>query len=69
MFKWLKSRVVLLKNDKELLKIFLLHILLIALHVYENYVGTIWKETKRDRLVLTDNNYCKDKERKGAEYV
>ena len=41
MFKWLKSRVVLLKNDKELLKIFLLHILLIALHVYENYVGTI----------------------------
>lgn len=41
MFKWLKSRVVLLKNDKELLKIFLLHILLIALHIYENYVGTI----------------------------
>lgn len=35
MFNWLKSRVVLLKNDKDLLKIFLLHLLLIVLHYYE----------------------------------
>jgi DNA-binding CsgD family transcriptional regulator len=41
MFKWIKSRIELLKNDKELLKIFLLHLLLIALHVYENYVGNV----------------------------
>lgn len=39
--KWMKSRIELLKNDKELLKIFLLHLVLIALHVYENYVGEI----------------------------
>ena len=39
--KWLKSRIELLKNDKELAKIFLLHLLLIALHVYENYVGDV----------------------------
>ena len=41
MFKWIKSRIELLYNDKELFKIFLLHILLIGLHVYENYVGDI----------------------------
>ena len=39
--KWLKNRIELLKNDKELLKILGLHLLLIALHVYENYVGEI----------------------------
>lgn len=39
--KWLKNRIELLKNDKELAAIFLLHLLLIALHVYENYVGNI----------------------------
>jgi hypothetical protein len=37
----LKQRIELLKNDKELLKIFLLHLLLIALHVYEDFVGSI----------------------------
>lgn len=39
--KWLKSRIELLRNDKKLLLIFFLHLLLIALHVYENYVGNI----------------------------
>ena len=39
--KWLKNRIELLKNDKELAKIFFLHLLLIALHIYEEYVGTI----------------------------
>ena len=39
--KWLKNRIELLKNDKELATIFGLHLLLIALHVYENYVGNI----------------------------
>ena len=38
---WLKSRIELLKNDKELAKIFFLHLLLIALHIYENYVGDV----------------------------
>jgi hypothetical protein len=38
---WLKSRIELLRNDKDLLKIFLLHLLLIALHIYENYVGDV----------------------------
>ena len=41
MLNWLKSRVELLKNDKELNLLFFLHILLIGLHVYENYVGNI----------------------------
>lgn len=41
MFKWIKSKIELLYNDRELFKIFLLHILLIGLHVYENYVGDI----------------------------
>ena len=41
MFKWLRNRIELLKNDKELAVILLLHLLLIALHVYENYVGEI----------------------------
>ena len=39
--KWLRNRIELLKNDKELAIILLLHLLLIALHVYENYVGNI----------------------------
>ena len=39
--KWLKNRIELLKNDKELAVIMLLHLLLIALHVYENYVGNV----------------------------
>lgn len=39
--KWLRNRIELLKNDTELLKIFLLHLLLIALHVYENIIGNI----------------------------
>lgn len=39
--KWLKSRFELLKNDKKLTLILLLHLLLIGLHVYENYVGDI----------------------------
>ena len=39
--KWLRNRIELLKNDKELCTILLLHLLLIALHVYENYVGSI----------------------------
>lgn len=38
---FLKNKIELLKNDKELAKLFLLHLLLIALHIYENYVGTI----------------------------
>lgn len=37
----LRQKIELLRNDKELAKIFLLHILLIGLHIYENYVGTI----------------------------
>lgn len=41
MFKWVRNRIELLKNDKKLLLIFFLHLLLIALHVYENYVGNI----------------------------
>lgn len=41
MFKWLKSRIELLRNDKDLALIMLLHIVLIGLHVYENYVGNI----------------------------
>lgn len=39
--KWLKNRIELLKNDKELTVILLLHLLLIALHAYENYVGSV----------------------------
>lgn len=39
--KWLRNRIELLKNDKELAMILLLHLLLIVLHVYENYVGNI----------------------------
>lgn len=33
--KWLKNRIELLKNDKELAKILFLHLLLIVLHYYE----------------------------------
>lgn len=35
MFKWLRNRIELLKNDKQLTLIMLLHIILIGLHVYE----------------------------------
>lgn len=38
---WIKSRINLLKNDKQLLLIMLLHIVLIGLHVYEWKVGDI----------------------------
>lgn len=41
MFKWFRNRIELLKNDKKLALIMLLHLVLIALHVYENYVGDI----------------------------
>ena len=41
MFKWLRNRVELLKNDKQLALIMLLHIVLIGLHVYEWQVGDI----------------------------
>ena len=41
LIKYFKQKVLLLKNDKDLCCIFLLHLLLIALHVYENYVGNI----------------------------
>lgn len=41
MFKWLRNRIELLNNDKQLLLIMVLHIVLIGLHVYENYVGSI----------------------------
>lgn len=30
-----------MKNDKELAKIFFMHLLLIVLHIYEEYIGTI----------------------------
>ena len=39
--KWFVTRIELLKNDKELCVIFFLHLLLIGLHFYENYVGSI----------------------------
>lgn len=38
---WLKSRIELLKNDRQLALIFLLHIVLICLHFYEWQVGNI----------------------------
>lgn len=41
MFKWLKSKYELLINDKSLTKIFLLHLLLIALHFYEYMTSDI----------------------------
>ena len=41
MFKWLKNRIELLKNDKQLLLIMVFHIVLIGLHVYEWQVGDI----------------------------
>ena len=37
--KWLKLRINLFRTDKKLGLILLLHLLLIGLHVYENYVG------------------------------
>lgn len=39
--KWLRKRIELIRNDNELAVILLLHLLLIVLHVYENYVGSI----------------------------
>ena len=39
--KWLRNRIELLKNDKQLALIMLLHIVLIGLHVYEWQVGDI----------------------------
>jgi len=39
--KWLRNRIELLKNDKQLALIMLLHIVLIGLHVYEWKVGDI----------------------------
>lgn len=39
--RFLKNRIDLLKNDRELAMILALHLLLIALHVYENFVGAI----------------------------
>ena len=41
LIKFFAQRVELLRNDKKLTLIFFLHLLLIALHVYENYVGNI----------------------------
>ena len=41
LIKFFTQRVELLRNDKKLTLIFFLHLLLIALHVYENYVGNI----------------------------
>ena len=41
MFKWLRNRIELLKNDKQLALIMLLHIVLIGLHIYEWQVGDI----------------------------
>ena len=41
LIKFFAQRVELLRNDKKLSLIFFLHLLLIALHVYENYVGNI----------------------------
>lgn len=41
MFKWLRNRIELLKNDKQLLLVMVLHIVLIGLHVYEWQVGDI----------------------------
>lgn len=41
LFSKIKQKVDLLKNDVELAKIFFLHLLLIALHVYEDFVGNI----------------------------
>jgi hypothetical protein len=41
LIKFFAQRIELLKNDKKLSLIFFLHLLLIVLHVYENYVGNI----------------------------
>lgn len=41
LIKFFSQRIELLKNDKKLSLIFFLHLLLIGLHVYENYVGDI----------------------------
>lgn len=41
MFKWLRNRIELLKNDKQLTLIMLLHIVLVGLHIYEWKVGDI----------------------------
>jgi len=41
LIKFFAQRVELLRNDKKLSLIFFLHLLLIALHVYEDYVGNV----------------------------
>lgn len=41
LIKFFAQRIELLKNDRKLFLIFFLHLLLIGLHVYENYVGDI----------------------------
>lgn len=41
LIKFFAQRVELLRNDKKLSLIFFLHLLLIVLHIYENYVGNI----------------------------
>lgn len=35
MFRWIKNRIKLLRNDKELAKLFFCHLLLIVLHYFE----------------------------------
>ncbi len=41
MFRWIKNRIKLLKNDKELVKLLFCHLLLIVLHVCEYYTTDI----------------------------
>ena len=41
MFKWIKNRINLLKNDKDLAKLLFCHLLLIVLHVCEYYTTDI----------------------------
>lgn len=41
MFRWIKNRINLLKNDKDLAKLLFCHLLLIVLHVCEYYTTDI----------------------------
>jgi len=41
MFRWIKNRINLLRNDKDLAKLLLCHLLLIVLHVCEYYTTDI----------------------------
>ena len=41
MFKWIKNRIKLLQNDKDLAKLLFCHLLLIILHVCEYYTTNI----------------------------